>query len=245
MSRSRASSEKTGMAAAEVRKRLEDSSPQKRLYTADEVAALVLFLCGDDASRHQRAGPEHRRRDGRGLVTARRSPREPAIRCGAPRLQPRHEGQRATLCSSPARSAGTVTGRWCRAISSRSSRRPSTTCSTVVCEAAGGAPDSVGAARPLRHGQARVPGRLQKEVGAALPRAHGHALSGHGPGGGEVAAGGRREGGDRGDGGPVRASIRTPARDVGRRAPPRGLGAPAEGARPDPARGCAGACPRT
>jgi 3-hydroxybutyrate dehydrogenase len=42
--------EKTGLAAAEVRKRLEDSSPQKRLYTAGEVSALVLFLCGDAAA---------------------------------------------------------------------------------------------------------------------------------------------------------------------------------------------------
>ncbi|HET7746864.1 MAG TPA: SDR family NAD(P)-dependent oxidoreductase [Vicinamibacteria bacterium] len=40
---------KTGLPAAEVRKRLEGMSPQKRLYTADEVAALVLFLCGDAA----------------------------------------------------------------------------------------------------------------------------------------------------------------------------------------------------
>jgi 3-hydroxybutyrate dehydrogenase len=42
--------EKTGVAAAEVRRRLEESSPQKRLYTAAEVASLVLFLCGDVAS---------------------------------------------------------------------------------------------------------------------------------------------------------------------------------------------------
>jgi 3-hydroxybutyrate dehydrogenase len=41
--------EKTGVPAADVRKRLEDSSPQKRLYTAAEVAALVVFLCGDAA----------------------------------------------------------------------------------------------------------------------------------------------------------------------------------------------------
>jgi 3-hydroxybutyrate dehydrogenase len=41
--------EKTGLGAAEVRKRLEDMSPQKRLFDADEVAALVLFLCGRDA----------------------------------------------------------------------------------------------------------------------------------------------------------------------------------------------------
>src|SRR5687768_7200000 len=42
--------EKTGVPAEEVRKRLEDSSPQKRLYTAAEVSALVVFLCGDAAA---------------------------------------------------------------------------------------------------------------------------------------------------------------------------------------------------
>ena len=42
--------EKTGLPAAEARRRLEGMSPQKRLYTADEVAALVLFLCGDAAA---------------------------------------------------------------------------------------------------------------------------------------------------------------------------------------------------
>jgi 3-hydroxybutyrate dehydrogenase len=41
--------EKTGLAESDVRRRLADSSPQKRLVTADEVAALVLFLCGDEA----------------------------------------------------------------------------------------------------------------------------------------------------------------------------------------------------
>jgi NAD(P)-dependent dehydrogenase (short-subunit alcohol dehydrogenase family) len=41
--------EKTGLPAGDVRKRLEDMSPQKRLMTADEVAALVVFLCGDEA----------------------------------------------------------------------------------------------------------------------------------------------------------------------------------------------------
>ena len=42
--------EKTGATAADARKRLEDSSPQKRLYTVAEVSALVSFLCGDQAS---------------------------------------------------------------------------------------------------------------------------------------------------------------------------------------------------
>jgi 3-hydroxybutyrate dehydrogenase len=42
--------EKTGMAEADIRRRLAESSPQKRLYTVDEVAALVLFLCGDAAA---------------------------------------------------------------------------------------------------------------------------------------------------------------------------------------------------
>ena len=41
--------EKTRVPAAEVRKRLEEMSPQKRLFGADEVAAFVLFLCGDEA----------------------------------------------------------------------------------------------------------------------------------------------------------------------------------------------------
>ncbi|MFI5183189.1 MAG: SDR family NAD(P)-dependent oxidoreductase [Vicinamibacteria bacterium] len=41
--------EKTGRPAAEVRRRLEEMSPQKRLMTADEVAALVVYLCGDEA----------------------------------------------------------------------------------------------------------------------------------------------------------------------------------------------------
>ena len=42
--------EKTGMAEKDIRQRLADSSPQKRLYTVEEVAALVLFLCGDGAA---------------------------------------------------------------------------------------------------------------------------------------------------------------------------------------------------
>ena len=41
---------KTGREPGEIRRRLEESSPQKRLYTPDEVAALALFLCGDGAS---------------------------------------------------------------------------------------------------------------------------------------------------------------------------------------------------
>ena len=41
--------EKTGAVAADVRKRLEGMSPQNRLVTPAEVAALVVFLCGEDA----------------------------------------------------------------------------------------------------------------------------------------------------------------------------------------------------
>lgn len=41
--------EKTGLPAADVKRRLEDASPQKRLFTSDEVSALVLFLCSDAA----------------------------------------------------------------------------------------------------------------------------------------------------------------------------------------------------
>jgi NAD(P)-dependent dehydrogenase (short-subunit alcohol dehydrogenase family) len=41
--------EKTGLPADDVRKRLEGMSPQKRLFSAEEVAALVTFLCGDEA----------------------------------------------------------------------------------------------------------------------------------------------------------------------------------------------------
>ena len=41
--------EKTGLAAGDVRQRLVDMSPQKRLVTSEEVAALVLFLCGEEA----------------------------------------------------------------------------------------------------------------------------------------------------------------------------------------------------
>jgi NAD(P)-dependent dehydrogenase (short-subunit alcohol dehydrogenase family) len=41
--------EKTGLPAAEVRTRLADTSPQKRLFTPEEVSALILFLCGHAA----------------------------------------------------------------------------------------------------------------------------------------------------------------------------------------------------
>ena len=41
--------EKTSQPAAEVRRRLEELSPQKRLMTAEEVSALVLYLCSDAA----------------------------------------------------------------------------------------------------------------------------------------------------------------------------------------------------
>jgi NAD(P)-dependent dehydrogenase (short-subunit alcohol dehydrogenase family) len=41
--------QKTGLDAAEVRRRLEDMSPQKRLFTSEEVSALVMFLCGEAA----------------------------------------------------------------------------------------------------------------------------------------------------------------------------------------------------
>jgi enoyl-[acyl-carrier-protein] reductase (NADH) len=41
--------EKTGHPPAELRKRIEEMSPQKRLMTSEEVSALVLFLCGEDA----------------------------------------------------------------------------------------------------------------------------------------------------------------------------------------------------
>ena len=40
---------KTGRSEAEIRKHIEDMSPQKRLFTSEEVSALVLFLCTDAA----------------------------------------------------------------------------------------------------------------------------------------------------------------------------------------------------
>jgi NAD(P)-dependent dehydrogenase (short-subunit alcohol dehydrogenase family) len=42
-------SDKTGLSPSDVRARLEDMSPQKRLFTTEEVAAMVLFLCGEEA----------------------------------------------------------------------------------------------------------------------------------------------------------------------------------------------------
>ncbi len=41
--------EKTGQAPADIRKHLESFSPQKRLVGSDEVAALVLYLCREEA----------------------------------------------------------------------------------------------------------------------------------------------------------------------------------------------------
>ncbi len=41
--------ERTGLEPAEVRKRLEDMSPQRRLFSVDEVVALTLYLCSDAA----------------------------------------------------------------------------------------------------------------------------------------------------------------------------------------------------
>jgi 3-hydroxybutyrate dehydrogenase len=41
--------EKTGRPAAELRRHLEAASPQKRLMTSEEVSALILFLCGNEA----------------------------------------------------------------------------------------------------------------------------------------------------------------------------------------------------
>jgi NAD(P)-dependent dehydrogenase (short-subunit alcohol dehydrogenase family) len=41
--------EKTGRPAGDIRRLLEGMSPQKRLMTAGEVSALVVFLCGEEA----------------------------------------------------------------------------------------------------------------------------------------------------------------------------------------------------
>lgn len=40
---------KTGLEPGEIRRRLERMSPQGRMVSAEEVAALVAFLCGEDA----------------------------------------------------------------------------------------------------------------------------------------------------------------------------------------------------
>jgi NAD(P)-dependent dehydrogenase (short-subunit alcohol dehydrogenase family) len=40
---------KTGRPPEEIRRRLEELSPQKRMVSAEEVAALVVFLCTDEA----------------------------------------------------------------------------------------------------------------------------------------------------------------------------------------------------
>lgn len=40
---------RTGLDPADVRKRLEDMSPQRRLFSVDEVVALTLYLCSDAA----------------------------------------------------------------------------------------------------------------------------------------------------------------------------------------------------
>jgi 3-hydroxybutyrate dehydrogenase len=42
-------SEKTGRPAAEIRQKIADMSPQKRLVTSEEVSALVLYLCSEAA----------------------------------------------------------------------------------------------------------------------------------------------------------------------------------------------------
>jgi NAD(P)-dependent dehydrogenase (short-subunit alcohol dehydrogenase family) len=41
--------EKTGIDPAQARRHLEEQSPQKRIFTVEEVSALVLFLCGEAA----------------------------------------------------------------------------------------------------------------------------------------------------------------------------------------------------
>jgi 3-hydroxybutyrate dehydrogenase len=40
---------KTGLSEQDVRRRLEEMSPQKRLFTSEECAALAVFLCQEDA----------------------------------------------------------------------------------------------------------------------------------------------------------------------------------------------------
>ncbi len=41
--------EKTGRSAAEIRRTLEELSPQKRIVSVEEVAALALYLCSEEA----------------------------------------------------------------------------------------------------------------------------------------------------------------------------------------------------
>jgi len=41
--------QKTGISPEQARKHLEDQSPQKRLFTSEEVSSLVLYLCGEGA----------------------------------------------------------------------------------------------------------------------------------------------------------------------------------------------------
>jgi NAD(P)-dependent dehydrogenase (short-subunit alcohol dehydrogenase family) len=42
-------SAKTGRSVDELRRHLEAMSPQKRLFTSEEVSALVVYLCGEEA----------------------------------------------------------------------------------------------------------------------------------------------------------------------------------------------------
>jgi NAD(P)-dependent dehydrogenase (short-subunit alcohol dehydrogenase family) len=42
--------EKTGRPAEDLRRRMAEASPQKRICSAEEVSALILFLCGEAAS---------------------------------------------------------------------------------------------------------------------------------------------------------------------------------------------------
>ena len=41
--------QKTGITVEQARQHLENQSPQKRMFTSEEVAALVLFLCSEGA----------------------------------------------------------------------------------------------------------------------------------------------------------------------------------------------------
>jgi enoyl-[acyl-carrier-protein] reductase (NADH) len=40
---------KTGAEPAAIRRRLEEMSPQRRMVSSEEVAALAVFLCGEPA----------------------------------------------------------------------------------------------------------------------------------------------------------------------------------------------------